>query len=509
MNLKRLSLIVLLLLGASLVLWGGIAAAQEDETPVETAFLGIRFEETEDGTAQITNVVIRSPARDAGLLRGDVITAINGEPVTAANLAETVQSFSPGDTITLTVVRGEDTLELEATLGTRVEIEVGRGIQGLPNLISRPYLGVTITAQDGSVTINTVEAGSPAEEGGLQVGDVITAVDDSVVTTTSDVVRAISSASPGDSITLSITRAGEPQTVEIILAERPAVNAMLDIRPGSMGLGLSGDVTLSYSDGALIIDSISDDSPLAEAGLQAGDRIVAVNGTALSGENFPMLPRDLLSSDALVLTVERGEETIEIEIATSDLLWIFSNVLHGVRGALPFNPEAMGPMMEQFGLPMMSGRGYLGVRYVTLNEDEAAANEVNVTEGALIMEVLADSPAAEAGLQVGDILTAVNGEVVDEARTLAERIFAYDPGDTIILDITRDGETLQVEVTLGASVGAGMRGLNIMPLFRGMRGMEEMPGMFQFHFPDMGRGGRIPRSGTMPDFVPSDPANGA
>lgn len=508
MNLKRLVLIVLLLFGASLVVWGGVAAAQEDETPVETAFLGIRFEETDDGTALVTNVVIRSPARDAGLLRGDVITAINGDPVTAANLAETVQSFSPGDTITLTVVRGEDTLELEATLGTRVEMEVGRGIQIMPDLIRRPYLGVTLIAENGTVTINTVEAGSPAEEAGLQVGDVIAAVDDSVVTTTSDVVRAISSASPGDSITLSITRDGEPQSVEITLAERPAVNAMLDIRPGGMGLGLSGDVTLSYSDGALVIESISDDSPLAQAGLQAGDRIVAVNGTALSGENFPMPPRDFLSGDALVLTVERGEETIEIEIPTSDLLWIFSGP-HGVRGELPFNPEALGPMMEQFGLPMFSGRGYLGVRYVTLNEDEAAANEVDVTDGGLIMEVAENSPAAAAGLQVGDIVTAVNGEAVDEARTLAERIFAYDPGNTITLDIIRDGETVQVEVTLGESVGAGMRGLNIMPLFRGMRGMEEMPGMFEFHFPDMGRGGRIPCSGTAPDVVPSDPANDA
>lgn len=508
MNVKRQLLIALLVLGAALMLWAGIAAAQEDESPVETAFLGIGFEETEDGAARVTSVVLRSPARDAGLRRGDVITAINGEAVTAANLAETVQSFSPGDTITMTVVRGDETLELEAALGTRAQVEIGRARETLQNLISRPYLGVVLTTQDGAVTISTVEAGSPAEDAGLQVGDVITAVNDTAVTTTSAVVRALSSARPGDTITLSITRSGESLTIEVTLAERPLPDVTLDVRPGGMGLGLYGDITLSYADGALVIESISEDNPLAEAGLQAGDRIVAVNGAPLDSENFPIVPRDLLSAESLVLTVERGEETIEIEIPTSDLLWIFTGV-RGGRGQLPFSPEALGPMMEQFGLPMMSGRAYVGVRYVTLNEDEAAANAVDITEGALIMEVAEDSPAAEAGLQAGDIVTTVNGDVVDQARTLAERIYAYDPGDTIMLDIIRAGETLQVEVILGESVGAGMRGLNIMPLFRGMRGMEEMPGTFEFNFRDAGRGGRIPRSGFAPIFPPIAPSDGA
>ncbi|GAB4337769.1 MAG: hypothetical protein Kow00117_19630 [Phototrophicales bacterium] len=69
-------------------------------------------------------------------------------------------------------------------------------------------------------------------------------------------------------------------------------------------------------------------------------------------------------------------------------------------------------------------------------------------EGALITDVLPDSPAEAAGLMVGDIIQAVDGDVVDAERTLSDRLYAYEEGDTVTLDVLRDAETLQIEVTL-------------------------------------------------------------
>jgi S1-C subfamily serine protease len=79
----------------------------------------------------------------------------------------------------------------------------------------------------------------------------------------------------------------------------------------------------------------------------------------------------------------------------------------------------------------------------------AESEGLDVTDGALVTEVVAGSPAESSGLLVGDIITAVSGDVVDFERTLSDRLYAYEAGDTVTLDILRDGETIQIDVTLG------------------------------------------------------------
>jgi S1-C subfamily serine protease len=69
--------------------------------------------------AVIMQVAPGSPAADAGLQTQDVITEINGTPLTGeSTLAQIVQSHKPGDTLNLTVVRGSQTLQVKITLGT-------------------------------------------------------------------------------------------------------------------------------------------------------------------------------------------------------------------------------------------------------------------------------------------------------------------------------------------------------------------------------------------------------
>jgi S1-C subfamily serine protease len=97
---------------------------------------------------------------------------------------------------------------------------------------------------------------------------------------------------------------------------------------------------------------------------------------------------------------------------------------------------------------MLMPHGRLGILSEQLTSEIAAELDVSVTEGAVVREVLADTPAAEVGLQANDIITAVNGEPVDAERTLLNRIIAYEPGDTITLTVLRGGETLELEVTL-------------------------------------------------------------
>jgi 2-alkenal reductase len=92
---------------------------------------------------------------------------------------------------------------------------------------------------------------------------------------------------------------------------------------------------------------------------------------------------------------------------------------------------------------------FLGVQYEELNPQAAIEKSLSVTEGALLQEVVGGSPAAQAGLQVGDIITAVNGQHIDERHPLVSLLIEHVAGDTISLEILRDGTTFQTDLTLG------------------------------------------------------------
>lgn len=69
--------------------------------------------------------------------------------------------------------------------------------------------------------------------------------------------------------------------------------------------------------------------------------------------------------------------------------------------------------------------------------------------GALISEIVPSGPAEAAGLQVGDVVIAVNAQQVRSMTDLAARIRGYQPGDEVVLDVIRDGSTLNINATLG------------------------------------------------------------
>lgn len=89
---------------------------------------------------------------------------------------------------------------------------------------------------------------------------------------------------------------------------------------------------------------------------------------------------------------------------------------------------------------------YLGVTGEDATGDQA---------GALITEIVASGPAAGAGLQVGDVVTAVDALGVRSMIDLAGRIRSYSPGDEAVLDVIRDGESINLTVTLGVRPADG------------------------------------------------------
>ena len=70
-------------------------------------------------------------------------------------------------------------------------------------------------------------------------------------------------------------------------------------------------------------------------------------------------------------------------------------------------------------------------------------------EGALVAKVEPESPAEEAGIKVGDIITAVDGLEIDEDHPLRDLILEHEPGEKITLTLVRWGESREIKVTLG------------------------------------------------------------
>jgi len=92
---------------------------------------------------------------------------------------------------------------------------------------------------------------------------------------------------------------------------------------------------------------------------------------------------------------------------------------------------------------------YLGVEYQMVPKQSAVLN--NVPQGAYVVNVISGSPADKGGIQVDDIITKMDGQTLNENNTLGDVIKGKKPGDTVALDIYRNGKTITLNVSLGSS----------------------------------------------------------
>ena len=94
-------------------------------------------------------------------------------------------------------------------------------------------------------------------------------------------------------------------------------------------------------------------------------------------------------------------------------------------------------------------RGWIGVQIQPVTADIADSLGLKKAEGALVAEPQANGPAAKAGIESGDVITAVNGETVKDARELARTIGALAPGAAVKLNVLHKGQDKVVNLTLG------------------------------------------------------------
>jgi serine protease Do len=94
-------------------------------------------------------------------------------------------------------------------------------------------------------------------------------------------------------------------------------------------------------------------------------------------------------------------------------------------------------------------RGWIGVQIQPVTDELAENLGLKSAHGAIVDEPQADSPAEKAGIQAGDVITAVNGNSVKDARNLARTIGTMAPDTSIKLTIVRNGDEKTLSLTLG------------------------------------------------------------
>src|SRR5258707_15629249 len=96
---------------------------------------------------------------------------------------------------------------------------------------------------------------------------------------------------------------------------------------------------------------------------------------------------------------------------------------------------------------MLFGPG-VGEMLFPLTADIAKQHNIKQTDGALVIEILPNTPAATAGLKPNDVITAVDSQKVDAQHTLDSLLAAHNPGDKVTFSIVRADKTMDVQSTL-------------------------------------------------------------
>lgn len=94
-------------------------------------------------------------------------------------------------------------------------------------------------------------------------------------------------------------------------------------------------------------------------------------------------------------------------------------------------------------------RGWIGVQIQPVTPEIADSLGLKNAEGALVAEPQPNGPAAKAGVQSGDVITAVNGNPVKDARELARTIGGFAPGNSVKISVVSKGQTKTLDMTLG------------------------------------------------------------
>ena len=209
--------------------------------------------------------------------------------------------------------------------------------------------------------------------------------------------------------------------------------------------------------------------------LKVGDEVVAI-GNALNLGDTPTVTKGIVSAKGreveagliqlaqLIQTdaaINPGNSGGPLVNAVGEVVGINTAIIDNAQNiGFAISIDAVLPLIDD----LISGEGaitpdtaFLGASTTPLDElDEATLedNGVTVAEGLFVADVLSSSAAAAAGLQIGDVITAIDEVPMEDSEDVARLIRDHVPGDTVVVTIARGADTVGLEVVLGSRADA-------------------------------------------------------
>jgi len=199
-------------------------------------------------------------------------------------------------------------------------------------------------------------------------------------------------------------------------------------------------------------------------------------------------PGEFIQTDAAINPGNSGGALVDArgEVVGINTFLISSNgSFSGMGFAIP--AQIAQPTVDTLIRDGKVSHGFIGIGISDVTPDNAKFFDMSNPTGAVVTQVDPNSPGAKAGLKVGDVVTKLDGKTVTDAGELQMEVGQKHPGETIQLDVMRDGKAMSIPVTLesmnnpGASSaangehGKGRWGLSLGDLSQDARDQMQIP----------------------------------
>jgi len=165
---------------------------------------------------------------------------------------------------------------------------------------------------------------------------------------------------------------------------------------------------------------------------------------------------DFIQTDAAINPGNSGGALVNMNgelIGINTAIYSRSGGYQGIGFAVPVNmARSIMDSLVRFGKVQ---RGYLGVMIQDVSPDIAEVFTLEKPEGALISDVLKDSPAEKAGFRRGDIIMAMDGKDIENASHLRNRIAQTAIGERVDFDVLRDGNRIKLTAKIKRAAASG------------------------------------------------------
>ncbi len=197
-------------------------------------------------------------------------------------------------------------------------------------------------------------------------------------------------------------------------------------------------------------------SPLGTYSNSVTSGIVSAKGRSIVTDGNESLT-NLIQTDAAINPGNSGGPLLDAGGNVIGINTAIATNSNGIGFAIPI--DIARPIMAQAVAGQPLSRPYMGIHFVSITRQLADARKLPVQVGALVGGVDSsgnavpgvdpNTPAEKAGIKDGDIIVSIEGKVIDEEHPLDATISQFSPGQTVSVDVLRDGQHVTLEVMLG------------------------------------------------------------